>query len=67
MMNCFPVLVSNFNLRRYTKDGTSLVGHTKSYVQVLLPGGAEQRARLMGRGLHSLTPELNLRTFGAHL
>jgi len=31
------------------KDGTSLVGHTKSYVQVLLPGGAEQRARLMGK------------------
>ena len=31
------------------KDGTSLVGHTKSYAQVLLPGGAENRERLMGR------------------
>jgi hypothetical protein len=31
------------------KDGASLVGHTKGYVQVLLSGGAEQRARLMGK------------------
>ena len=31
------------------KDGTSLVGHTKSYAQVLLPGGAENREKLMGR------------------
>jgi hypothetical protein len=31
------------------KDGTSLVGHTKNYTQILLPGGDEQRARLMGR------------------
>ena len=30
------------------KDGTSLVGHTKSYAQVLLPGGAENREKLMG-------------------
>ena len=31
------------------KDKVSLVGHTKSYVQVLLPGGEENRARLMGK------------------
>ena len=31
------------------RDGTSLVGHTTSYVQVLLPGGGEERERLMGR------------------
>ena len=31
------------------KDKVSLVGHTKSYVQVLLPGGEENRKRLMGK------------------
>ena len=31
------------------KDGISLVAHTKSYVQVLLPGGEAERARLMGK------------------
>lgn len=31
------------------RDGTSLVAHTKNYTQILLPGGDEQRARLMGR------------------
>jgi len=31
------------------RDGTSLVAHTKNYTQILLPGGEEQRARLMGR------------------
>ena len=31
------------------KDKVSLVGHTKSYVQVLLPGGEENKARLMGK------------------
>ena len=31
------------------KDKVSLVGHTKSYVQVLLPGGPENAARLMGK------------------
>ena len=31
------------------RDGTSLVAHTKNYTQILLPGGEDQRARLMGR------------------
>ena len=31
------------------RDGTSLVAHTKNYTQILLPGGKEQRERLMGR------------------
>ena len=31
------------------RDGTSLVAHTKNYTQILLPGGDEQRTRLMGR------------------
>ena len=31
------------------KDKVSLVGHTKSYVQVLLPGGEENKKRLMGK------------------
>jgi len=31
------------------KDGISLVAHTKSYVQVLLPGGEAERVRLMGK------------------
>ena len=30
-------------------DGVSLVAHTKNYTQILLPGGDEERARLMGR------------------
>jgi threonylcarbamoyladenosine tRNA methylthiotransferase CDKAL1 len=31
------------------RDGISLVAHTKNYTQILLPGGEDQRARLMGR------------------
>ncbi|CEF97152.1 MiaB-like tRNA modifying enzyme, archaeal-type [Ostreococcus tauri] len=31
------------------RDGTSLVAHTKNYTQILLPGGEDQRAHLMGR------------------
>ena len=31
------------------RDGTSLVAHTKNYTQILLPGGEDERARLMGR------------------
>ena len=31
------------------KDKVSLVGHTKSYVQVLLPGGEENTKKLMGK------------------
>ena len=42
----FPeVHISQF----YPRPGTSLVAHTKNYTQILLPGGKEQRERLMGR------------------